>query len=64
MTPTETAALATLTARYGFRVSNLDAKRAGVSEHVLFSAVVAGRAKLERVHFVAGCDATVYLIFA
>jgi len=42
------ADLAALTARYGFRFSNLDAERAGVSEHVLHTAVVDGRARIER----------------
>ncbi len=54
------AALAALVARYGFRFSNLDARRAGVSEFTLAGAELAGLAKCEHASF----HARVYLVFA
>lgn len=65
MNKTDSDQLTALVEQFGFRVSNLDARRAGVREHVLFDAVVAGLAKIERVH-VAGAQhiATTYVVFA
>ena len=64
--------LTLLVSRFGFRVSNLDARRAGVPERVLFDAATSGRALLERTHLLGGADSegfggghvSVYLIFA
>ncbi len=50
MTPNQTTQLEALIARFGFRMSNLDAKRAGVRESVLVAAVAV--------------VAVVYLVFA
>lgn len=52
--------LSRLVAAYGWRVSNLDAKRLGIPERVLFDACVKGQAKLVYVHELV----TAYLIFA
>lgn len=57
--------LATLVARFGWRITTLDAAMAGVSEHVLFEAAHAGHAKIERVHVLGDRHlVTVYLVFA
>ena len=57
--------LAMLVARFGFRISDRNARSVGVHERVLFDAVVAGLAKIERIcvhgdrHIL-----TTYLVFA
>ncbi len=62
------AALATLTARCGFRVSSVDARLAGIPERFLFDACLLGFARLERSHFCGtsadGGHVSVYLVFA
>lgn len=65
MNKADSSQLAALVERFGFRISNLDARRVGVRERVLFDAVVAGLAKIERAH-VAGDQhiATTYVVFA
>jgi hypothetical protein len=57
---TITKKLALLVARYGWRFSHLDALRAGVREHVLFDAEVAGLVKCELATF----EVRRYLVFA
>lgn len=65
MTNTDITQLADLVARFGFRISTLDAKSAGVPERVLFDAVCAGAAKIERMHVLSDRHlVTVYLVFA
>jgi hypothetical protein len=63
MTPPKIqAGLAKLVASCGFRVSSVDARRAGVPEHILFDAVQLGLARLERTYFTT-CVST-YVVFA
>ena len=47
---------------YGWRFSNLNAKKAGVPEHILFDAVTKGKAKIEHTSIVT--TVSTYLIFA
>ena len=49
-----------LVARFGWRFSHLDAKRAGVPEHVLFDAECVGLVKCELATF----DVRRYLVLA